>query len=146
MSARKRCRACRRLLSDAAFNGSGTSADGLASTCRACINARRRELDRGRAKHRSSRSLGAALDVGGLGGGRRWIREGAQPEWCWIGETMRGGHIKIARFVLRQGVRRSIFTMAAMAETSAARRRLQRAPEDARRTSDMEPGCERVTP
>src|SRR2546425_3152830 len=45
MIAKKTCPACRKRLSAAAFNGSARTADGLARTCRACINARRRQRD-----------------------------------------------------------------------------------------------------
>lgn len=146
MSARKRCRLCRRLLSDSAFNHSARTADGLASTCRACANARRRDRDRGGAKRESRGSLGAALLAGAVAAVRGWIDQGTLPDWSWICETMRGGHVGVAEFLLKNGVSRNIFTMSAMAEATAVKRRLQRVPQDAQRTASFEPGCEGVTP
>ena len=67
MTARETCRACRKRLSAAAFNGSVQAADGLAGTCRACTNARRRQLDRlGKERRRPPANLAAALRHGDI--------------------------------------------------------------------------------
>ena len=62
MPGKKTCRTCRKRLSTAAFNDAQRTADGLADQCRACTNARRRELDGQRKERRRlTDSLAGAL-------------------------------------------------------------------------------------
>ena len=147
MVARKTCPGCRKSLSAAAFNDSGRSADGLARMCRACANARRRELDRSRKERREpTTNLAAALRQGDIPAVRKLIRAGKQPRWDWICETLREGHLALAEMLLESGVERNVFTIASMGDLTGLRRRLRLKPEDARLAVDMEPSSRNVTP
>jgi hypothetical protein len=90
--------------------------------------------------------LAKALRQGDIKTLRKLVRAGVTPHWGWICETMREGYLTLAEAILELGVKRNIFTMAAMAEEKELARRLSRAPADARLTVDMEPACEQVTP
>ena len=68
------------------------------------------------------------------------------PDWGWVCETMREGHLDLAEWLLRSGVERNIFTMAATADVNQLSRRLGRVSADARLSASMEPASERVTP
>jgi ankyrin repeat protein len=68
------------------------------------------------------------------------------PQWEWICETMRAGHLSLAEMLLQSGAERNIFTMAAMGDVKGLTRRLSRARADARLTADMGPAGSRVTP
>ncbi|MBW3596045.1 MAG: ankyrin repeat domain-containing protein [Planctomycetes bacterium] len=147
MIASKTCPECRKTLSAAAFNASQGTADGLARRCRACTNARRRRRDRSRVESRqSARNLAAALRQGDVFALRKLVRAGAKPHWSWVCETMRGGHVKLAKVLLEAGVEQNAFTMAAMADLAVLRRRLRRVPADARQVVEMEPNSNGVTP
>ncbi len=74
------------------------------------------------------------------------MRSGELPQWDWICETMREGHLAMAEMLVESGVERNIFTMAAMGDLAGLRRRLRRKPADARLAVDMEPGSRDVTP
>jgi ankyrin repeat protein len=74
------------------------------------------------------------------------LRAGLKPHWCWICETMRGGHLRLAEMVLESGVARNVFTMAAMSDAAGLARRLGRVPSDARHRASMEPASQKVTP
>lgn len=74
------------------------------------------------------------------------IRAGTQPRWDWVCETMRGGHLALARVLLESGVPRNVFTMAALADTAGLARRLRRRPADARLITSMNPSSDQVTP
>jgi len=146
MTIRKICTACGKKLSAASFNHSASSTDGLARTCRACVNARRRQRRRSSDKQHPSTVLAKALRQGDTKTLRKLVRAGVTPHWGWICETMREGHLAVAEAILELGVKRNIFTMAAMAEEKGLARRLTRTPADARLTADMEPACQQVTP
>src|SRR5262249_34732049 len=90
--------------------------------------------------------LAAALRHGDITSVRRFIAAGMTRHWSWVCETMRGGHLALAEVLLKSGVRRNVFTMAAMAEVPRLKRRLGRAPTDARLTAGMEPVSHQVTP
>src|SRR5258708_27383675 len=110
MIARKSCPACGKKLSAGAFNGSSKTADGLARKCRACSNARRRELGRSAnqrpQRHHPSTVLATALRQGDIKEARKFLRAGVTPRWCWVCETMRGGHLPLANVLLESGVQR----------------------------------------
>jgi hypothetical protein len=150
MIAKKPCPACGKTLSVAAFNDSGRAADGLARTCRACTNARRRQLDRSRKEHREPVSkpakLAKALRQGDIKAVRKLVRGGAKPRWDWVCETMRGGHLVLAEVLLKSGVERNVFTMAATVDVAGLARRLCRTPAEARRTTSIQPNSLDVTP
>jgi hypothetical protein len=143
----KTCPSCRRSLSAAAFNDSARSADGLANRCRACTNARRRELEAARkAPRKPSVNLAAALRHGDVKAVRARLRAGAKPHWAWICETMREGHLSLAEMLLASGVEPNLFTMAALADVAGIKRRLRRSPGQAVLTVDMTPNFAKVTP
>src|SRR5579872_40370 len=113
MMTEKSCLACGKTLPVAAFNGSAKSPDGMARTCRACINLRRRQ--RSRSAPRGPRSiaatLAAALREGNVKVVRKLLRAGLQPHWSWVCETMRGGHLTLAETLLQSGVEKNVYTM-----------------------------------
>jgi hypothetical protein len=150
MIATKTCPACRNRLSEAAFNGSAQTSDGLARTCRACTNARRRQRHRsgaGRPEPATNTSrLAAALRQGDIKSVRRLLGAGMKPHWGWLCETMRGGHLALAEMLLESGVERNVFTMAAMGDVARLKRRVGRVPADVRLTANMEPASQDVTP
>ena len=150
MPSRKTCPACGRRLSTAAFNQSSRTIDGMARTCRACTNARRRQLTRtdNRAPRRSavSRLLATALRRGDLPTVRKLVRNGLTPHWSWICETMREGQLDLAQALLHAGVERNVFTRSAMADVPGLKRSLARSGTDARLTTSMQPASEGVTP
>src|SRR5438093_657690 len=150
MITRKTCPACGKSLSAAAFNDSGRTPDGLARMCRACTNARRRQRDRsrhGRPEPASAAAkLAAALRQGDIKTVQALLRAGVQPHWSWVCETMRGGSLALAEFLLESGIERNAFTMAAMSDVARLKRKVGRVPTDARLTASMEPACQRVTP
>lgn len=150
MAPNKLCPACGKKLSAAAFNSSARSADGLARNCRACTNARRRERDRSRVNRSRgrapSRALATALRQGDIPAIRKQLRAGVRPDWSWICETMREGHLALAEALLRIGVKRNVFTMAATGDVKRLWRRLNRVSADARLAASMEPASSAVTP
>lgn len=150
MVASKTCTACGRRLSVAAFNGSSKSADGLARTCRACTNARRRQRDRSGVKqprgHTRSTILATALRKGDIKAVQKLLHAGMTPHWGWVCETMREGHLALAEALLESGVERNVFTMAAMGDVKGLARRLSRVCADARLTASMEPASNQVSP
>jgi hypothetical protein len=77
---------------------------------------------------------------------QKLLDAGMTPHWDWICETMRDGHIALAEMLLQSGVKRNVFTMAAMGDVKGMTSRLRRARADARLTADMEPASSRVTP
>lgn len=150
MAANKTCPICGKTLPAAAFNGSARSVDGLAPNCRACTNALRRErhrsgVNRPRAQAPST-VLATALRQGDAQAIRKLLRAGMAPHWGWVCETMRQGHIALAKWLLESGVERNIFTMAAIGDSKGLARRLSRVRADARLTASMEPASSRVTP
>jgi hypothetical protein len=90
--------------------------------------------------------LAAALREGNIERVRELLRAGLKPHWCWVCETMRGGHLALAEMLLESGVERNVFTMAAMGDAAGLARRLGRVPADARLAADMEPASRQVTP
>ena len=151
MIARKTCPACGKILSAAAFNSSARAPDGLARTCRACTNARRRKRehsgdDAPPPKHAPLTVLATALRRGDLAAVREVIRSGMPAHWGWMCEAMREGHIKLSEELLKSGVERNVFTMAAMGDAKGLARRIQRAPAQARLTASPEPASDQVTP
>lgn len=150
MIAKKSCRACGKRLSLAAFNGSAKTSDGLANTCRACANARRREHYRSGVTpprgHARSTVIAAALRQGDARAIQTLVDAGTTPRWDWICETMREGHLAIAEMLLKFGVERNVFTMAAMGDSKRLAGRLRRVPADARLRASMEPTSSRATP
>jgi hypothetical protein len=74
------------------------------------------------------------------------LNAGTTPQWDWICETMREGHIALAEMLLQSGVERNVFTMAAMGDVKGLTSRLRRVRADARLTANMEPASSRVTP
>src|SRR6185295_15706220 len=101
MIVRKTCACCRKRLSAAAFNDSQRTGDGLARTCRACTNARRRQLDASRtARRQPADNLAGALRRGDIKKVRSLLRAGAKPHWGWVCETMREGHLALAEMLL----------------------------------------------
>lgn len=150
MIAKKTCPACGKRLSAAAFNASSKTADGLARTCRACTNLRRRERDRSAAKrprgHARSTVIAAALRQGDVKKIQALVDAGATPRWDWICEAMRDGHLALAEKLFESGVERNVFTMAAMADLKRLTARLRRVPADARLTADTEQASSHVTP
>lgn len=74
------------------------------------------------------------------------VRAGAKPHWGWVCETMREGHLRLAKLLFELGVVRNVFTMAATCDLASLARKLRRTREEARRTASMEPGCRDVTP
>jgi hypothetical protein len=147
MVARKTCPACGKRLSTVAFNGSARSPDGLARTCRACTNARRRQrsVDRRPSAQNTATILATALRQGDIKAVRKLVRSGMAAHWGWVCETMREGHLDLAEWLLESGVEQNVFTMAAVGDLKALTRRLGRVPEDARLTANMEPASNRVT-
>src|SRR5262245_24306495 len=147
---KKTCTACGKRLSAAAFNGSATTADGLARMCRVCSNARRRQRDRAGVKnprgHARSTVLATALRKGDIKTVRKLLRAGMTPNWGWVCETMREGNLTLATRLLELGVERNIFSMAAMGDVNGLTRRLNRVPADARLADSMEPASDGVTP
>lgn len=77
---------------------------------------------------------------------RKLLAAGTTPRWDWICETMREGHLALAERLLESGVKRNVFTMAAMADAKGLERRLRRVGEEARLVASMEPASELVTP
>jgi hypothetical protein len=90
--------------------------------------------------------VAAALRDGDIKMLRRLLRAGLKPDWCWVCETMRGGHLALAEMLLESGVGRNVFTMAAMGDAARLSHRLRRVPADARRAAGMEPASQQVTP
>src|SRR5262245_60050769 len=147
---RKSCTACGQTLLSAAFNDSAKTVDGLARTCRACTNARRRQRDRSR-KQRSEpvgkpAKLAKALREGDIRAVRQLVRGGAEPRWDWVCETMRGGHLALAEILLKSGAKQNVFTLAATADVAALKRRLDRTPTEALCIVSMQPNSLDVTP
>src|SRR6185437_8730130 len=108
MVARKTCPACGKRLSAAAFNGSASSPDGLARTCRACTNLRRRQREHSGRKrlpaHARSTVLATALRQGDITTVQKLVRDGLTAHWGWVCETMREGHLELAEALLESGV------------------------------------------
>jgi ankyrin repeat protein len=77
---------------------------------------------------------------------QKLLDAGSTPQWDWICETMREGHLELAEMVLQRGVERNIFTMAAMGDVTRLTNRLRKVGADARLTASMEPASDRVTP
>src|SRR5262245_14695676 len=104
MIADKICIACGKRLPAADFNGSAKGVDGLARTCRACINARRRERYRSGVKHPRGQVrltvISAALRQGDVKTVQKLLDAGTTPHWDWICETMREGHLPLAEMLL----------------------------------------------
>jgi ankyrin repeat protein len=150
MNAQKICTACRKRLPAADFNGSAKTADGLARICRACVNARRRERHRSGVKQPQGQArstvIMAALRQGDVKTVQKLLDAGTTPRLDWICETMREGHLALAEMLLQSGVKRNIFTMAAMGDGKRMTSRLRRVRADACLATDMEPASERVTP
>ena len=59
---------------------------------------------------------------------------------------MRGGHLDLANVLLESGVKRNVYTMAAIGDVTRLKHRIGRMPADARFLADMEPDCKKVTP
>ena len=150
MVARKTCPACEKRLSATAFNDSAQTADGLARTCRACTNARRRQRDRSRKPRRepvgAPAKLAKALRQGDIKAVRSLVRGRGKPRWDWVCETMRVGHLHLAEFLLKSGAERNVFTMAATADVAGLTRRLRQRPEEAQRAISLLPNCIDMTP
>lgn len=118
----------------------------MADTCRACVNARRRELDALRTeRRRKPNNLAGALRAGDVRKLRSIIRAGKQPHWSWVCETMREGHLATAKLLLAAGAERNVFTIAALADVASLRRRLRKIPTDAQLQTMMEPNSLKVT-
>jgi hypothetical protein len=138
------------MLSAAAFNDSAQTADGLARACRACTNSRRRQRER-LSKHNREpvgkpAKLAAALRQGDDKAVQKLVRDGAKPHWDWVCETMRGGHLTVAEMLLKSGVTRNVFTLAATGDVAGLKRRLGLRPSDAHCTASMHPSSRDVTP
>lgn len=151
MVAKKICPICGQKLSAGAFNGSARSTDGLARNCRACTNARRRGgRDRSGVRrsrgHAPSTVLATVLRQGDIQAMRKLLRAGLTPHWGLICETMRQGHLAFAETLLKSGVERNVFAMAAIGDVKGLFRRLSRVHADARLTGGMEPASSGVTP
>ncbi len=150
MVTKKTCRICGNQLPLDDFNNSSKTLDGIASQCRACLNSRRRELKRsGMTRTRGnaqSTILATALRQGDLPSIQKILREGVAPRWDWICETMREGHLAVAEMLVASGVKRNVFTMAAMGDLRGLVRRLRQIGEDAQLTTAMEPASVLVTP
>ena len=150
MIARKTCPACGKTLSSAAFNDSAQTSDGLARTCRACTNTRRRHRDRSRKPRRepvgAPAKLAKALRQGDIQAVRSLVRGRAKPRWDWVCETMRSGHLHLAEVLLKSGAERNVFTMAAIADVAGLTRRLRHRPDEATAAVDMQPNSADVTP
>jgi ankyrin repeat protein len=148
--ARKTCSACGKRLSAAAFNGSVRTPDGLARTCRACTNARRRKRERFGNRvtvgHARFTVLAKALKQGDIRSVQKLVRGGLPPHWNWICETMREGCLDLAEELLKSGIERNVFTMAAMGDAKRLARRLGRVPAESRLAASFEPASDRVTP
>jgi hypothetical protein len=149
MSASKTCSACGKRLAAAAFNASARSADGLAGACRACTNARRRQRERAGSRRTAAKAgtarLAGALRQGDLATVQKLIRGGMAPHWSWVCETMREGRLDLAAALLKSGVERNVFTLAAVADAKSLAQRLRRAPADARLAASFAPASVRVT-
>ena len=150
MIARKSCPACGKTLSAVAFNDSARTADGLARTCRACTNTRRRQRECTRKPRREPvgkpAKFAKALREGDAKAVRRLMRDGVKPRWDWVCETMRGGHLSLAQALLTAGAERNAFTMAAIGDGAGLARRLRQKPAEARCAADLEPNGVDVTP
>ena len=150
MIERKSCPVCGKKLSVAAFNDSAQTADGLARICRVCTNVRRRQRDRGRRQVRepvgTPAKLAKAIRQGDIKAVNKLVRDGAKPNWDWVCETMRGGHLHLAEVLLKSGVERNVFTMAAIADVAGLTRRLCRRPKEAQRAINRPPNCIAMTP
>jgi hypothetical protein len=150
MIARKTCSVCGKRLSAVAFNSSARTPDGLARTCRACTNARRRQRDRSGERRPASQArstiLATALRKGDIATVQALVRGGTAAHWGWVCETMREGHLNLAEALLESGVERNVFTMAAMGDAKGLTHRLGRVRADARLTANMEPASAWVTP
>jgi hypothetical protein len=108
----KRCKQCKSLLGEENFNAHKGSKDGLAFTCRACVNRRRRHLDRERRQSGKTPPLSpmAAARLGRLD-----VIKHADPEqlqrllWKTVQDihTIKKGpeHIALARVLIRKGAR-----------------------------------------
>lgn len=144
----KTCRHCNKTLSPAAFNSSSKNADGLASTCRACTNARRRQRDRSRTDRSKPRqNLATALREGDVKLTQTLLRAGQSPTWNWVCETLREGHLNLAKLLIESHVKPDIFTLSAMADVAGVSARLRQAPQEATLTRSIsEPPGEQVTP
>jgi ankyrin repeat protein len=145
-AAAKRCPACGETLSAAAFNDSARSPDGLARVCRSCTNARRRERDRGREPRRRPAGLWVSLGRGDAAAVRRFIAAGARPDWKWVCEAARGGHLDLAQSLLGEGAAPNLFTAVALGNLAAVEELLAGEPASARASVEMEPGGRGVTP
>src|SRR5262245_33533564 len=134
MVARKTCPVCGKALSAAAFNDSARTSDGLARTCRACTNSRRRKRDRSRESRRepvgAPAKLAKAIRQGDIKTARTVVVGRVKPRWDWVCETMRGGHLHLAEDLLKWGAERNVFTLAAIADVPGLTRRLRHSPED----------------
>lgn len=147
MIEKKTCMSCGKRLTFAAFNNSGRTADGLANTCRACTNARRRQRHANtNVRSQPPERLAAALRRGDITSVRSLLCMGMAPSWSWICETMRNGHLALAEMLRTTGVAPNVFTMAAMGDLQGLTRRLGRVPSDGRLAAPMEPACHGVTP
>jgi ankyrin repeat protein len=150
MIAKKICAACGKILPVGDFNGSARTADGLARACRACVNARRRERYRSGVKqtrgHARSTVIATALRHGDMRMIQKLLDAGSTPQWDWICETMREGHLELAEMVLQSGAERNMFTMAAMGDLKGLTARLRRVRAEARLTTSMDPASDVVTP
>jgi hypothetical protein len=107
---KKRCKKCTRLLGEENFNARKGSVDGLAATCRACVNRRRREVDR---EQRQSGKPSSLTSVAAARHGRLNVLKHRDPEhpqlllWKTIQDIhtikKRPEHIALARHLIRKG-------------------------------------------
>ncbi len=107
MIARKTCSVCGKRLSAVAFNGSARTPDGLARTCRACTNARRRQRDRSGERRPASRSrstiLATALRKGDTATVQALVRGGTTAHWGWVCEFAHQGDHRTVAWLIAQG-------------------------------------------
>ena len=110
------------------------------------MNARRRDRDaeqrkRGGPGISTSAARALAIRTGDVETVRGWLASGARPEWPWVCETMRNGHLPLAELLLLAGAERNLFSLAAVGDRNGVRTRLQEHPEEARQTVSLPPAC-----
>jgi hypothetical protein len=111
---KKQCLECKRVLDDSSFNGSSKEPDGLAKTCSACVNRRRRALHASKTGDRKPAHLETLVkkgDYAAIKSNRRMITTGNRDRLLAVtacdfkSAPKKPSHVELVRFLIEMGAR-----------------------------------------
>src|ERR1700730_16806967 len=114
---KKQCQECKRVLDDSSFNRSSKEPDGLAKTCRPCVNRRRRELHAMKSTktaHEKPPHLGALVkkgDYAAIKRNRRMINAGNRAALLelavrdFTSAPKKPSHVDLVKFLIQVGAK-----------------------------------------